>query len=94
MAIRIAISRDYGGFNITEEAFELYKERSGSLLEYDWEISRDDPILIEVIEEMAKKGLKYTRGHIKIVDIPDGVVWYIQNYDGIETIMEHARKWY
>jgi hypothetical protein len=60
--------------------------------EYDQVLNRDDPVLIQVVEEF---GLKASGNYakLKIVEIPDDVEWQIEEYDGIEHIAELHRTW-
>jgi hypothetical protein len=55
-------------------------------------VKRDDPLLIQVVEELKDKangaGAKLT-----IVEIPDGVDWEIDEYDGNEWVAENHRRW-
>ena len=55
-------------------------------------IERNDPLLIQVIEEM---GVEANGDHAKIVvvEIPDDVKYEIDEYDGQETIHEVHRSW-
>jgi hypothetical protein len=48
--------------------------------------------LIAVVELM---GSKACGGHaeLKIVEIPDDVNWYIEEYDGREWVAERHRTW-
>lgn len=59
---------------------------------WDFEISRTDPALIQVVEEMgeAANGIS---AELEVVDIPDDVDWMIRDYDGRETICEKHRTW-
>lgn len=63
--------------------------------EYFWseyEIGRDDPDLVAVVELLGEKA----NGHaaeLKVVSIPDGVEWFIHEYDGIEHVAEKHRTW-
>lgn len=56
------------------------------------EIDRDDPILVEVIEEIGNFA-HYDNREMRIVEIPDGIEWQIENYDGAEWVAEKHRIW-
>ena len=58
----------------------------------DWDIKRDDPILVEVVEELgAESNGEYAK--LKVVEIPDDVVdWRIDEYNGAEYVCE-GRRW-
>lgn len=59
---------------------------------YDREIPRDDPALVQVVQELGKAA----NGHhaaLKVVTIPDGVQWEIDEYDGLEAVHEKHRSW-
>lgn len=59
---------------------------------HDRDLDRDDPALISVVEEMGEKAFgKYA--NLKVVEIPDDVQWYIDEYDGMEHIAEDHRTW-
>lgn len=93
--MKIAINADYGGFGLTDEAISLYKKIKG-LPEEDqffwFEIARDDPALIQVIEELGDKA-SGRRSCVKIIEIPDDVEWLIEEYDGLEWVAEKHRVW-
>ena len=56
------------------------------------DIKRDDQILIKVVREMGKKANgKYA--NLKVVKIPDGINYEIDEYDGIESIHEVHNTW-
>ena len=58
----------------------------------EWDIERNDPIFVEVIEQLGN--LASSRyGKLKVVEVPDDVKWYISDYDGIEEVHEEHRKW-
>jgi len=128
---KIVINNCYGGFSLSNKAFELYLKRKGKkwvekegdcyytipIKEYkiisekcykedgdyrdvngkgyvliDSDIERDDPTLIQVVEELGKEA-SGSLAELKIVEIPDDVNWEIDEYDGIETIDEVHRSW-
>lgn len=59
----------------------------------DFDIPRDDPALIQVVEELQHDADGYA-ANLKIVEIPDDVEWHIAEYDGSEHVAENHRKWY
>ena len=87
--MKVIINTDFGGFGISEKAFELYKQRTGfeSLPSHRCdEYYRDDPIMISVIEELAEEGNdRYSS--LEVVEIPDDYGYAIDEYDGLETII-------
>lgn len=56
------------------------------------EIARDDPFLIQVVDELGKKA-DGSHAELKIVEIPDDVEWQIEEYDGSEWVAEKHRTW-
>lgn len=127
--MKIVINRCYGGFGLSQKAYEklieygvpgrpyveqergadgLYKPQpandgeviftSGMKHEKYWEIwirqdnSRTDPRIIRVVEELGEAA-NGPHAKLAIVEIPDGVQWEIDEYDGIESIHETHRSW-
>jgi hypothetical protein len=58
----------------------------------DMEI-RTDVDLIKTIEELGSEKASGSCAKLRIVEIPDGVDWEIDEYDGIESIHEKHRSW-
>ena len=131
--MKIILNKCYGGFDVSNEAYELYAEKRGiSLYRYydeyknktmhkgsgftayyftkdfgdnvetdkiDWETHlylnnehRDDPILVEVVEELGGKA-SGRFGKLVVVEIPDGMNYVIDEYDGFETLHERVKVW-
>ena len=59
---------------------------------YDKDIPRDDPALIQVVEEMGDEA-NGRCAELDVTDIPDGVDWQIEEYDGAEWVSEKHRTW-
>lgn len=59
---------------------------------HDRDLSRDDPDLVAVVEEMGNRA-NGRHAELKVVDIPDNVNWYIEEYDGCEWVAERHRTW-
>jgi len=128
--MKIVINKCYGGFGLSDKAFERYLELKGikwvekdrcyftiPIKEYDkkseeslkkygdyrgvndkgyclsvYDINRDDPMLIKVVEELGEEANDIF-SNLEIVEIPDGVDWEIEEYDGMESIHEKHRVW-
>jgi len=83
---RIVINACYGGFSLSPAAAKLFKQPTH-------QIPRDDPQLIQVVEEMGEAaGGKCAE--LRVVEIPDNVLWLIEEYDGLEHVAEKHRTWY
>ena len=53
---------------------------------------RTIPSLIQVVEELGKDA-DGRHASLEIVEIPDGMDYEIDDYDGVETISEPHRSW-
>jgi hypothetical protein len=92
--VKVVINEDFGGFGLSDDAEALYKERKG-ITDPDWwygDISRDDSLLIQIVEDMGAKA-DGTFAALKVVEVPDDVNWYIEEYDGREWVAERHRTW-
>ena len=59
---------------------------------HDRDLARDDPDLVAVVEELGNQA-DGRHAELKVVDIPDDVNWYIEEYDGCEWVAERHRTW-
>ena len=92
--------REYGrrkGLNLVEKAgtnftffYENEIKEENFFSEHD--LLREDPVLVAIVEEMGEKSWNRFSA-LKVVEIPDGVDWYIEDYDGMEHIAERHRTW-
>lgn len=57
------------------------------------DIPRDDPLLFQVYEEMGDEAAG-SCCHLAVVELPDGVSWHVEEYDGYEHIAEDHRTWH
>ena len=74
------------------EARQAYNEAYNRQHIYDRDIERNDPLLVQVVEELgdAASG-KYAS--IQVVEIPGDASWEISEYDGMEHVAETHRTW-
>lgn len=67
---------------------ETYRNQTFS----ERDIARDDPFLVQVVEELGKLA-DGSHSELKVVTIPDDVEWQIDEYDGSEWVAEKHRTW-
>lgn len=96
--------RELGGCEHKETLLgELYPDGSGPCERLEnWEHNIDHtycddnaracPLLVKVVEELGKEA-NGTCAELKVVEIPDGIEWEIDEYDGMETVDEKHRSW-
>jgi hypothetical protein len=68
---------------------------SGKICDGDYgfvEVERSDKILVEVVEKLGEKA-NGRCADLEIVEIPDGVNFEIEQYDGKEWVSERHRRW-
>jgi len=80
-----------------EEAHQQDKKigdytKSNALCWSQYDIERNDPLLIQVVEEMGEN-VNTRFSELKVVNIPDDVEWQIEEYDGAEWVAEKHRTW-
>lgn len=102
--MKVVINTCFGGFGLSKKATDLYCEKKGinpgkwdSQYKFyhdfhDRNISRDDPVLVEIVEQLGQEAAG-SYAELSIVDVPDGVSWYIHEYDGNEHVAESHRTW-
>ena len=79
---------------MSKQALALYQELSGAGFTkvFYWDIFRNDPVLVAVVEALGSNA-DGESASLRIVEIPDDVLWTIQEYDGCEWIAEKHRTW-
>ena len=91
--MKIVVNRCYGGFSLSKEAYEfLGVEWDGYGYGYSDDEKRTDAKLIECVETLGKKSYGMC-AKLVVIEIPDGVDYEIDNYDGMESIHEKHRSW-
>lgn len=89
--MKVVINTCFGGYGLSEEAYKyLGLEWDGYGFARD--TNRTDSKLIECVETLGEKA-NGQFASLKVVEVPDDVDWYIDDYDGIETVEETHRRW-
>lgn len=90
--------KDFSEFNKLEHGFYsnkwyslVYKDGLLYSVERD-EKTRTDKDLIELVETLREKSFG-NHAQLEVVEIPDGIEFEIDEYDGIEHIAEKHRTW-
>jgi hypothetical protein len=99
--MKVVINECYGGFSLSQEAWELYKNRGGTAenemdICYRHDNYRNDPILVSVVEDL-REAADGRFAELAIAVIPDEYDYWIEEYDGWESIRldikeDHLRK--
>lgn len=81
---------------VSHSGFSCYYQ-AGHMDESDYylcvtDIERNDPALIQVVEELGEEA-NGTYSSLKVIEIPDDIKWHIAEYDGREHVAENHRTW-
>ncbi len=101
--MRIAINRCFGGFGTSCAADDALREtpcehveRPGPGRHFGYDHRTDSaracPYLLAVVERLGAAA-NGDCAKLAIVEIPDGVEWEIDEYDGCEHVAEKHRTW-
>jgi hypothetical protein len=92
--MKVVINGCFGGFGLSDAALDEYKSRSDITDPdfYYYDIPRDCPVLVAMVEEQGT-AINGAFSDLKVVEIPDGINWYIEDYDGREHVAERHRTW-
>lgn len=85
---KVVYNACFGGFRISREAVLRGREISGDPTwgESEWDLSRTDPVLIQVVEELGKvANSRYSE--LVIRDLEPGTRYRIDEYDGNESVV-------
>lgn len=92
----------YNYYSVPENEYNVIYEndkkqgnyaKSNALCLNSNDIPRDDIDLIAVLETLGVNNFAGAYAALKIVEIPDGVDWEIEEYDGKEWVAEVHRTW-
>jgi len=84
------------GYTLTKDYGDVVAGKEQNFKQKDFfrdnQISRDDPDLIAVVEELGKDA-NGECAKLKIIEIPDGIEWEIGEFNGDESVEETHRSW-
>lgn len=79
-------------YKMSIEDRQAYNEQWSEQTVYERDIARDDPALVQVVEELGSKA-NGRHAELKVVNVPDNIMWHISEYDGRESVAENHRTW-
>ena len=83
--MKVVINECYGGFGISDKARKILGSKK---YKYDWEIKRDDPKLIALIEQKGSEFVSDQYACLVVEDIPESATDYkMIEHDGYESII-------
>lgn len=107
--MKVVINTCYGGFALSQKALNRLSELGSkyvSIFEeedfnevyyndvfdtYSHEFRTDEKVL-QAVSELGEESWG-TYSELKVIDIPDDVIWQIDEYGGMEEIREVSRRW-
>ncbi|MDD5006395.1 MAG: hypothetical protein PHS93_10000 [Candidatus Omnitrophica bacterium] len=101
--MKVVINVCFGGFSLSEAVYKelgikydgygyLSNEDLG-IFSDNYNAYRSDPRLINAIEKVGIENSGGGCAKLSIVDIPEGISWEIDEYDGNESVEEAHRSW-
>jgi hypothetical protein len=84
--MKVVINGSYGGFSLSKKAVDLLKIfKNDTGLDF-YEMKRNDPDLVKVVEELGVEA-SGDYAELTIVELIDGLSYLIEEYDGLETLI-------
>lgn len=92
--VKVDDSRSSFATIFTEDMGERFMVRSSEHAPYFsmYDLDRTDPDLVAVVEELGDLANSDV-SQLKVVEIPDGIEYTIEEYDGVEWIAEKHEVW-
>lgn len=80
--MKLVINTCYGGFELSDKAEKMLGGENA------YELERDDPKLVEVVETLGKEAYNTDVSRLSVVEIPDNATDYeVNEYDGYESVI-------
>lgn len=89
--MKVVINKCFGGYSLSEEAYKFLNipwDGYG----YEFMEDRPNPALVKCVEALGKDA-SGELSSLKVVEIPDDVEWEIDEYDGLEFVVEKHSTW-
>jgi len=88
MSYKVCINTCYGGFGLSDAAWEALCKKKGSVLErWKTRLDRHDPDLIDIVERMGWEKASGEGCRLSVQTVR-GPRYHICEYDGLEQILD------
>lgn len=89
---KIVINTCFGGFGLSRAAKAWLNEKAGEDVDL-YSLPRDSELLVRCVELFGSAAASGDYAKLKVVEVPDGVKWYIEEYDGREHVAADHETW-
>lgn len=89
---KVVINVCYGGFGLSDKGVEILAKQKGKDTINEYELARDDPLLVELVEKYDQESWG-PHSELKVIEIPNHINWHIAEYDGKEWVAENHNTW-
>jgi len=90
--LKIAELKEITLYRKSEDSFYSSPDFDDESYFSEYDIERDSLELVQAVEELKEES-NGDHANLKVVEVPDDVDWYIEEYDGLEHVAEVHRTW-
>lgn len=91
--MKVVINRCFGGYSLSNKAVEWLEAKGVSDAgPYAFHYDRSNPLLVECVETLGRAA-EGRSASLAVIEIPDNVLWDVEEYDGRERVTERHRVW-
>lgn len=90
--MKLVINRCFGGFGLSDAAVAALKEKGCGHERHTGDDERLCPALVATVEELGEAASD-AMSRLEVVEVPDGITYRIDDYDGMERVIESGHEW-
>lgn len=89
---KIVINACFGGYSLSKAAEDWFRLKFGEEVD-PYDRPRDCKKLVHCVQLLGSKEASGAYAELKIVEVPDGIKWEIEEYDGREHVAQVHETW-
>lgn len=90
--MQLVINRCFGGFGLSDAAAAALKAQGCGHEHHHGDAERSCPALVATVHALGK-GANGGFAKLEVVEVPDGITYRIDDYDGMERVIESGHEW-